>query len=272
MLPFPVVTKALAEQLEQSEIDYMVSRVTAIREREGNPEGVELKKFGKATAFYIKTMPWGSFNTVKGITLEDLDKVDEIIDFYHERDRQCQFEIIPSKSNSELLQYLASRGFHHNAFHTSMYGLPNDASPNYPSNLIIREIEENEFELYGKLHCLGSGLAESGAKYVAANNKILFRQSGWRFFLGFVNDTPAGVAVMYISNGIASFTFAATLPEFRRQGLQSAFLHKRMYEAALEKCELVVSQCAYASTSQNNMERAGMRIGYTRATWIEKRM
>ncbi|MZQ86342.1 GNAT family N-acetyltransferase [Paenibacillus sp. 5J-6] len=249
----------------------MVSRVSAIREREGNPEGAEFKKFGHSTAFYIKTMPWGTFNTVKGITLDDSDLLDEIIDFYHKRDRQCQFEIIPSKSSPELFQRLASKGFYQNAFHTSMYGLPNFVSPTYPANLRIREIEENEFELYGKLHCLGSGLAESGAKYVAANNQILFGRSGWRFFIGFINETAAGVAVMHINNGIASMTFAATLPAYRGQGLQSAFIHKRMHEAALENCELVVSQCAYASTSQNNMERAGMRIGYTRATWIETR-
>ncbi|OKP86845.1 hypothetical protein A3844_12645 [Paenibacillus helianthi] len=269
-MPFPVITRELAERIEKSEIDYMVSRVKAIRERAGNPEGAEIEKFGNTTAIYVKTMPWGAFNTVKGITLDDIDQVDEIIHFYHERDRPCQFEIIPSKSSPELLQYLSSKGFYQNTFHTSMYGIPNEVYPDYPSNIFIREINEDEFELYGKLHCLGSGSAESGSKYVAANNKVLFNRSGWRISLGFVNEIPAGVAVMYIHSGIASLTFAATLPEFRGQGLQSAFLGKRMYEAALQKCELVVGQCAYTSTSQNNMERAGMRIGYIRANWVKK--
>jgi hypothetical protein len=72
---------------------------------------------------------------------------------------------------------------------------------------------------------------------------------------------------MYMNNGVASYTFAATLPEFRGRGLQTAFLHKRRYDAARAQCDLIVSQAAYASTSQNNMERAGLRIGYTKAVW-----
>jgi GNAT superfamily N-acetyltransferase len=121
------------------------------------------------------------------------------------------------------------------------------------------------------LHCLGTGLNIDGAKHVAANNKVLFHRHGWKFFIGFVGENPAGVAVMYINNNIASLTFAATIPEYRRRGLLSAFLRKRIHEAALAKCDLVIGQAAYASTSQNNMERAGMRIGYTRATWVKNK-
>ncbi|MDO3412479.1 GNAT family N-acetyltransferase [Saccharibacillus sp. CPCC 101409] len=54
--------------VEQSEIDYMTDRMLAIQGRAGNPEGVEIATFGGATAFYSRTMPWPSFNTVKGLT------------------------------------------------------------------------------------------------------------------------------------------------------------------------------------------------------------
>ncbi|MFF2481035.1 GNAT family N-acetyltransferase [Paenibacillus sp. NPDC058071] len=270
-MTLPVLTPSLAERLERSEIEYMSSRMAAIREREGNPEGVEIETFGGAVAYYANTMPWGSFNTVKGLSSADADQVDRILAFYQERERACQFEIIPSKSNAELQRLLADRGFYQSGFHTTMYGVPNVSNEEPPPHITIREIEENEFELYGKLHCLGSGMNESGAPYVAANNRVLFNRPGWRIFLGFVEGVPAGVAAMHMAEGIASLTFAATLPQYRRRGLQSAFLRKRMQVAASHSCQLVVGQCAYASTSQNNMERAGMRIGYTRATWVEKR-
>jgi hypothetical protein len=139
--------------------------------------------------------------------------------------------------------------------------------PDYASGIEVRELKADEFELYGRLHCLGTGLNPDGAGHVADNNRVLFDRPGWCFYIGFVDDQPAGVAVMYMNNSVASYTFAATLPELRGRGLQTAFLHKRRYDAARAQCDLIVSQAAYASTSQNNMERAGLRIGYTKAVW-----
>lgn len=270
-IPYPVVTKALAARMERAEIDYMVSRVEAIRERAGNRMGAEVRQFGGATALYVKEMPWATFNTVKGIGADDIGFVDEIVGFYRERNRSCQFELIPPKTNAELLGVLHEQGFRQIGFHTTLYGVPTmEMAPFADSpGIAVRELAVHEFELYGKLHCLGTGLNPDGASHVAANNQVLYDRPGWRFFIGFADGQPAGVAVMHRHNAIASLTFAATLPEFRRRGLQSAFLHTRIREAVAAGCELVVGQAAYASVSQNNMERAGMRIGYTRATWTQ---
>lgn len=54
---------------------------------------------------------------------------------------------------------------------------------------------------------------------VAANNQVFYGRQGWKFYIAYLNDEPAATAVMYINNGIASLTFAATLPEFRGNGL-----------------------------------------------------
>lgn len=266
-MTFPLVTKELAERLEQSETDYMTSRVLAIQERQGNPMGAEIRVFGGATAFYVKEMPWGTFNTVKGIRTEDTGHIDEIIRFYRERNRPFQFEILPSRADGTFLKVLAEKGLYQNGFHTTLYGVPEPGLPPCPEGITVREMDGDEFELYGRLHCLGTGLNIQGSGHVADNNRVLYNRPGWRFFIGYVDRHPAGVAVMYMHNGTASLTFAATVPEYRRRGLQSAFLRRRIHEAALAGCDLVVSQAAYASTSQHNMEKSGMRIGYTRATW-----
>lgn len=49
-----ILNLELADILEKSEINYMVDRMTAIREREGNPEGIEIKRFGRARRFIVK--------------------------------------------------------------------------------------------------------------------------------------------------------------------------------------------------------------------------
>jgi len=71
-------TTAWTDAIEQSEIDYMADRMTAIRDRPGNPEGIEIARFGEVVCFYSETMPWASFNTVKGLRSGDADKLEKI--------------------------------------------------------------------------------------------------------------------------------------------------------------------------------------------------
>jgi GNAT superfamily N-acetyltransferase len=265
----PILSEELAETMEQSEIDYMVDRMTAMQERPGNPMGIQIINFGGATAFYSKQMPWPQFNTVKGISCADLPFVDEIIDFYKRMGSRMQFEITPAKAKKELMKALFERSFYQSDFHASFYGQPaeTESSTGNPS-IIVRELQEKEIDLYAEIHCLGTGLSVSGKSYVAANNIILLRRAGWKFFVGYVEGVPAGVGVMFMKNGRASLTFAATLNEFRNKGVQKALLERRITEAHRNHCHLVVGQAAYASTSSRNMERVGMRLGYTRATWV----
>lgn len=255
----------LADLIEKAEINYMIDRMTAIQQRDGNPEGIEIRRFGSAVAFYSKTMPWGLFNNVKGYLEEDV--IDDIIQFYNERDRKFEFQIIPSKVNPPVLAMLHQRSFYQSGFHTSMYAEPRAVELEQQPNWHIRELKEEEFETYARVHCLGTGLSLSGQAAVAANNRVLFRRNGWRYYIAYYDDQPAAVAVMHMEDQLASFTFAATLPEYRSLGLHSQLLQIRMNDAYKYGCKLVVAQCAYGSASHRNMERVGMKIGYTRATW-----
>jgi GNAT superfamily N-acetyltransferase len=264
-----IISKEIAETLEKSEIDYMTDRMNAMKERPGNPMGIEVIPFGEAAAFYSKEMPWPQFNTVKGISGKEIDLLDAIIGFYRERNSRLQFEIIPSKANEDLMRVLCEKGFYQSDFHATLFGSPTVAFPDSEA-VTIRELEEHEFDRYAEIHCLGMGLPISGKNHVADNNKVLYNRAGWKFYTGFIHGSPAGVGVMYMSSGLASLTFAATLKEHRNKGVQQALIERRINEALNNNCQFVVSQAAYASTSHRNMERAGMRLGFTRATWIQK--
>ncbi len=262
------------EETERSEIDYMLDRMEAIRERPGNPEGVEIARIGGAICFYSKTMPWATFNTVKGLRSGDADALADIVDFYRTRGRKPQFELVPGLADQNLMKRLDELGFYQSGFHTSMAITAgnSDAVPYGPAadKLEVRPLREDEFELYATVHCRGTGLPDSGIAPVAANNRVLHGRPGWRFYVALWEGRPAGVGVSYAGKGAASLTFAATLPEWRGRGIQSALLRRRIEDAFAEGCGLVVGQCAFRSQSHRNMERAGMRIGYVRASWNER--
>lgn len=264
-----IPTEQIIREIESSEMDFMYDRMFAIQNRQNNPEGIEIKQFGNSLCLYSRTMHWAAFNTAKGITKSDLEFIDLIIDFYRARDRKVQLEIVPSSVDQNLLKALSDRGFYQSGFHTSLYIEPIDFEEDYPVNIKIRELQEDQFHLYATIHCKGTGLSDDGIPYVAENNKVLYNRLGWKFFIAYIDEQPAAAGVMYSKNGIASLTFAATLPEFRNRGLQQMLLRRRIIEAKKMVCRLAVSQCSFLSQSHRNMERVGMKIGYVRTTWTE---
>lgn len=262
-------SEQLIKEIERSEAAYMVDRMTAIRNRPNNPEGIELQQLGNALCLYSKTMPWPAFNTVKGLISTDMAYMDPILEFYRTKDRKAQFEIVPSLVNQNCLKYLSDRGFYQSGFHTSLYMEPREFDEEFCEDIRVQELQEDQFHTYATIHCRGTGLSDNGIPAVAENNKVLYNRPGWKFYIAYVKEAPAAAAVMYMKDSIASLTFAATLPEFRNLGLQQRLIKERIIEAKRNHCRLVVSQCSFLSQSHRNMERVGMKIGYIRTTWTE---
>jgi GNAT superfamily N-acetyltransferase len=63
---------------------------------------------------------------------------------------------------------------------------------------------------------------------------------------------------------MAAFFGAATLPEYRGRGLQTAFMQERLRIAQQAGCDLAVTLTMPGTTSQRNVERAGFRVAYTK--------
>ncbi|TXK71946.1 GNAT family N-acetyltransferase [Paenibacillus sp. N3.4] len=258
------------KEIEHSEINYMHDRMLAIQSRLNNPEGIEVQQFGNAWCFYSRTMPWAAFNTVKGMTNADIELLDPIIEFYKKRDRKAQFEIVPTHLDHHALKQLSDRGFYASGSHASLYMEPIEMFEETQGQIQILELQEDQFHLYATIHCRGTGLADDGIPYVCENNKVLYNRPEWKYFIAYVNEEPAAVGVMHMKNSIASFTFAATLPAYRNQGLQQGLLKRRIAEARRNNCKLAVSQCSFLSQSHRNMERIGMKMGYVRTSWTER--
>lgn len=80
-----------------------------------------------------------------------------------------------------------------------------------------------------------------------------------------------GGASMRIDDGIAQLSGAATLPEFRRRGVQSALLRARLREARLAGCDVAVVTTQPGSKSQQNVQRQGFALLYARAILTKPR-
>jgi GNAT superfamily N-acetyltransferase len=86
-------------------------------------------------------------------------------------------------------------------------------------------------------------------------------------FLAEFEGQPGAAGSLCLHNGVALFGGAATVPELRRRGLQSALLEARMRHAFEHNYELAMMVTLVGSQSQRNAERKGFHIAYTRTKW-----
>ncbi|EOG8710146.1 GNAT family N-acetyltransferase [Bacillus cereus] len=263
-----IMTINTAQEIENAEIHMLSSRLEALQAIKENPMQVQIEQFGSATAFSSKVIAGPAFNTIKGIT--NTTQIDEIISYYQSLQIPCRFEITPAQGTAELFQYLSEKGFYQSSFHTALYSTPREDPSLVPSNISVRKLKENEFDVFADIYVRGFNMPSFTKDGVRQNNEILYDKPGWHFFIAEVQNIPAGIGVLYINKGVASLAASATLPEFQRKGCHTALIQKRIKTAIESNCHLIVGQARFGSGSQNNMERAHMKIAYTKSIWTAK--
>ena len=73
-----------------------------------------------------------------------------------------------------------------------------------------------------------------------------------------------------MAEGVAQLAGATTAPAHRRQGVQAALLSARLADAAAAGCDIAVVTTLPGSKSQQNVQRQGFDLLYTRATLVRQ--
>lgn len=266
----PAMTSELARRIEQNDIDYSTSRLDGMRRAEGNPLKIEIRQYGNATAFLIQAWPnfWYG-NKVLGLEPSSESHLDLIVDFFRQHNLRFRFEIMPGNLNSALASHLHRLGFCQMSFSTAMYGQP-QLTPKVPSNeqVSVREVHSDEIDLFLDLYQDAFGLARlNSTERQVVRSWLEQAKSNLYLCIAHVNSTPAGIGVLYVKDGIGLLADAATLPEFRGKGCHAALIHLRISQATKQNCDLLTSFVEFGSASHRNLERAGLRVAYTKGLW-----
>jgi GNAT superfamily N-acetyltransferase len=104
-------------------------------------------------------------------------------------------------------------------------------------------------------------------------SKGVVGQPGWTAYGAYEGDQLIAAAALLISGEVAEFCGAATLPEHRGKGAQSALLAARAQKAVAEGAKWFSAETGKPdegekNSSLNNMTRAGFEIQYDRRNWI----
>lgn len=266
----PPLSAALIQRIEQSDRDYTHSRLGGMGQAAGNLLGIEIQTFGQAAAFLIRGWPdfWYG-NKVLGLGPADASRVPEIVAYFRRHQLSFRFELAPQAMNAELGTALHRQGLCQMGFNTALYGRPAAGLGPAPSSAVeVTEARPEELDLFWDLYQAGFGLPRLTAPERAAVRAWQERDANDLYLcMARVGGIPAGVSILFIKNGTGLMADAAALPAFRGQGCHSALVRQRLAAAAERGCDLLTSFVEFGSASQRNLERAGLRVAYTKAMW-----
>ncbi|GAA3538171.1 GNAT family N-acetyltransferase [Kribbella ginsengisoli] len=138
------------------------------------------------------------------------------------------------------------------------------------TELRVAEIEPADAELWATVLTRGFGMPE---ELLVPMSKGVVGQPGWTAYGAYEGDQLIAAAALLITSEVAEFCGAATLPEHRGKGAQSALLAARAARAVAEGVKWFSAETGKPdegskNSSLNNMMRAGFEVRYDRRNWI----
>jgi GNAT superfamily N-acetyltransferase len=169
---------------------------------------------------------------------------------------------------AELADWLAARGLEP-GWGWMLFRRPVTSGLSASGALDVREVRDaDDARAFARIVCAGYGMPE-------ALNSAMERAAlaGWLCWLALDGDEPVSAAAMYVAEGAGYLGLAATLPEHRGKGAQTALLATRIRRAAELGCDVVLTETGERrddrpSSSYRNILRAGFEEVAVTANWL----
>jgi GNAT superfamily N-acetyltransferase len=260
-----------------SEAQLIAEASRAAHQRRSAGDGFVIPIAGGVATF---AEPCSPFNKVAGLGFAgepraaDLDEVEEA---FAAVGADVQIEL-SQLGDPRIGALLTDRGYRLTSFE-NVLGLALDAEiePVAPRGVKVRPSGEDEFDAW--LDVVAAGFAhpdtqgvpqhEDFPRDVLARAERDFAAAGVVRYLALRDGVPAGGASLHIANGVAQLAGSATAPAHRRRGIQSALLAARLMDAAAAGCDIAVVSTQPGSKSQQDVQRRGFHLLYTRAVLVK---
>jgi GNAT superfamily N-acetyltransferase len=257
----------IVHRVDDAALAYTLARMKVLERIPGNPVGIAWRTLDGATALMAKNLPSASFNSVVGIRKGQADQVRQLVEWYHERGGGGRFEMAAGDYDPAVGRELARLGFFQSGFHAALVGEP-DAKAEAAQEIPVERVSRRrDMEDFLDAYVTGWGIPDSAREQFKANVRSWLDEPGWSLYVAKVDGRPVATAILFIHAGIGYFADSATDPAFRGRGIHAALLTRRLRDAGAAGVDFVCSGADFLSTSQRNMERAGMRLLFLRAIW-----
>ena len=266
---------ALAERIERAEADLIARASHAARHRLG--DGFVIAVADGVASFAEDGSP---FNKVAGLGFGGVPSavaLAEIEDAFAVRHSPVQVELA-QLGDPQIGKVLTERGYLLIGFENVLgAALGSETERIATSGIEVRPSGDDEFEAW--LQVITDGFAHPDTQGVPSHEEfpreVIERAerdaaaAGTRRYIALRDGQLAGAASLRLADGVAQLTGAATVPAHRRRGVQSALLSARLADAAAAICDIAVITTQPGSKSQQNAQRQGFDLLYTRAILVK---
>lgn len=218
----------------------------------------------------IAGLGWGGVPTAS-----ELEAVEQM---FADRDTPVQAEV-SSLADPAIGELLTRRGYLLVSFEDVLgLTLRDIPAPVLPDDITVRHSGVDELASW--LDVIVEGFAVPDDQGVASHESFprevlsraidaLSTTEGVRRYIALRQGVVAGGASMRILDGVAQLNGAATAAPLSWRGIQSALLTTRLHEAASAAADLAVVTTQPGSKSQQNTQRQGFSLLYTRAILVK---
>jgi GNAT superfamily N-acetyltransferase len=265
------LTRADARRMEAAEEYGALCYAQAVKP--DHPEwGIEWQEFlGGHLVFVARGSLVGRAHALGFAGAVKPEDIEHVEDFYFRHEADAQVDVCPYADPS-LYESLNQRGFQVAEFNQTLarWISPDESFGTRHEGFEVRRVGPEE-----------------GPEWSNVLARVFFADQApnfGRFFLPWVRHKNAmclgafaegkmvgGAGGLIIPQHRTAGLFgAATLPEFRERGVQSALLKERLQLAQKAGCDLAVTLTMPGTSSQRNAERAGFRTAYTKVVVVKR--
>jgi GNAT superfamily N-acetyltransferase len=268
---------ALAARIERVETQLIAKASQATRRRTGDSTGFVIPIAGGVASF---AEPGSPFNKVAGLGFDGVPSaaaLDEIERAFAASGAPTQIELA-HLADPTIAASLTARGYRLASFE-NVLGCAIDGEPTRvrPAGIEVRRSVDDELDAWidvvaeGFAHPDGQGVPshEDVPREILERAERDFDAAGVARYVALRDGRIAGGASLRIADGIAQLAGAATAPAHRRRGIQTALLAARLADAAAAGCDIAIVTTQPGSKSQQNVQRRGFDLLYTRAVLIK---
>lgn len=262
----------LTSELERTEAIAWADFYSSADEEIAAELGVRVVQLPMAMVTLASSFDVLAFNRAMGIGLDaplDARGLDRILSVFHDADlERAMIQVSPEVLDDRLASLLESRGLsHHNRWLKLWRGT--GAMPDVMTDLEIVEIGPERGLEFG-------AVVVSSFEWPSGIERLIARAVGrrdWRHYAALHGGRIVATGASFVRDGFAWLDFAATLPDARGMGAQSALLERRIRDLREAGCEWVMVETSEPrpdnpAQSYRNVTRMGFEVAYARSNFL----
>lgn len=267
----------LAARIERAECRLLTDGAAAASERQQDGT-VFVRPIASGVA--VLTIEGSPLNKIAGLGFGgavDESALADIEQVFAERKVPVQIEL-SNLADPSVGALVTRRGYTLEGFENVLgRELPADSLPAIDETISVTRSTPNELDTW--IDVVVTGFATPETQGVASHESFeravleeaitdMASAEAFSRYFARIDRELAGGASMRTFEGVAQLTGAATLPDKRRRGVQSALLSSRLADASRSGCDVAVVTTQPGSKSHENVQRQGFELLYTRAVLV----